>query len=925
VRKEQILLVVAVTLGALLVWSASGSYTEVGAATLPAGKAVGLVEARRPDPVGGLAKEPLKGRAAWAVVRSETRPPLPPIPAPSAMPLPWVRPVTRPGPSPEHWLPLRTAIIPVPKPKDAEKEKADDSGATPAEPAGDQPAETPELFTKAKPFDPAKAAKVVQVGKDDVPVILEPTGKFKGQPDWVILEAWPDVTFEIHWLTPKTGVPFAHTPIGPAEIQGYKTVHLKPTLDNCFHEERITRGVRDDDREALIKFAAWCFTDLTKMSGEDGAQFGIGAVRKAIEVLEKAKAISADVDLIRTLGSYYRAAFDLDGVARTYLEYLKGHQTETGAQLLVGEAYERVGCWASARTLYENAAKTGDAESRLRVGLMLEREGELDKAADILKLIAGQAGVGPRANLALARIAVRNGDLKGAAACANEARKDPSASLNLVLGSILYLNGKYGEAAATFGAAKEDEVASVWRSNRGLAMLAAGELDGSAKEFQTCLDTDPLNLLDPLFGLAEAFQRKSEPDRSNAYYETALARGPADPWMLLRAGTLRLRDGQAQEALKLGLKLLEVAPGCNEGLWLVGRAYASLAEPDWEKSASYLRRVCAKEQENKDFLFEFARVLVLSGKVDEAIKVLEAATDVKSGFARTDGRLIGLLGWARFLAKRPMDEVLATISRARTAVLDDASKEWLAGVRTILDDWDNTRVWIDECNRQNSTLVGNGWEEKDGAHGINASLSGERLVFASGAVRSTPPSREAATRVYRTQDMDLGRVKEIEASLKAQMGVEFLFHIFTANTPLQERGATTASGGGRSSGRGTGGAELGLGCDRNGMMVLWLAGSSAKSQNIEIQLKDAAGNPRPWPMDEFHTVRFVRKDHQKGIWEVWFDDERIAGPDGKTTFEMSAFSRQPGKAFGMGFLVDAETGSAVNVESEYVKVTKTNK
>ena len=922
-RKEQILLVVAVTLGALLVWSASGSYTEVGAATLPAGKPVGLVESHRPDPVAGLSKEPLKGRAAWAVVRAETRPPLPPIPAPGALPLPWVRPVTRPGPSPEHWQILRTSIVPVPKPKEAEKDKPDDSGAAPAEGTTEQPVEPTELFTKAKPFDPAKAAKVVRVGEDDAPVILEPSGADKGQPDWVILEKWPNVEFKIHWLN-KTGGSYGTTPIDASSIQGYKTVHLKPTLDNCFHEERITRRVRDNDRDALIKFAAWCFTDLTKMSGEDGVPFGIGAVKKAIEVLEKAKAISTDLELVRTLGSYYRAAFDLDGVLRTYLEYLKDHQAETGAQLLVGDAYERMGCWASARQLYENAAKTGDAESRLRVGLMFEREGDLDKAAEILKPIAGQAGVAPRANMALARIALRNGDPKAATAFATEAKKDPSTALNLVLGSILYLNGKYGEAATTFAAAKDDQVASVWRSNQALAMLAGGELDGAAKEFQTCLDTDPLNLLDPLFGLGEAFQRKSEPDRSNAYYETALARAPADPWMLLRAGTLRLRDGQAEQALKMGEKLLEVAPGCNEGLWLVGRAAASLDKPDWEKSASYLRRVCAKEKDNKDFLFEFARVLVLSGKIDEAIKVLEEATDVKTGFARTDGRLIGLLGWARFLGKRPMEDVNRDIARAKVAMSDDATKEWLAGVRQILDEWDNTRIVYEEFSRQNSGNVGNGWEEKEGAQGISASIAGERLVFASTAVKSVPEHRESATRVYRTQDLDLGRVKEVEASLKAQMGVEFLFHIFTANTPLQDRGANTASGGGRSR-SGTGGAELGLGCDRNGMMILWLAGSAAKGQNIEIPLKDAAGNLRPWPMDEFHTVKFVRKDHQKGIWEVWFDDERIPGPDGKPTIEIGAFTRQPGKPFGMGFLVDAEMGAAVNVESEYVKVTKSNK
>jgi tetratricopeptide (TPR) repeat protein len=935
VRKEQILLLTAAAIGALLVWSATGRYTEVGATELPAGKSVGLVHARQPDLAAGLGKEPLKGRAAWAVVRAEKRPPLPEIPSPAALPLPWVRPVPRPGPSAEHWLKLRTAIVPVAKEKEPEKEKDEGGGAAAgadpgaanggaANPAGAAPG--PQLFDNAKPFDPAKAAKLVRMSGEEIVSVLEPSGEDKGKPDWVILEKWPKVSFWWSTLDPRNGKVIGKTELkGPEDLEGYKTVHLKSTLENCFNEERITRGVRDNDRDSLVSFAQWCMDELRIKSGDDNVQFGLDAVRKAIEVLERAKAVRADSELIRKLGSYYRAAFDLDGVARCYLEYLKAHPSEAAAQLLVGEAYERMGCWANARGLYEKAAQTGDAEARLRVGLMLEREGEYAKATETLTAIAGTSGVAPRANLALARIALRDGDLAAAASYADQAKKEPSPALNQVLGTLLYTQGKFTEAAATFGAAKEDEISTVWRSNRGLAMLASGELDGAAKEFQGCLDTDPLNMLDPLFGLGEAYQRKAETDRSNAYYETALARSPHDPWILLRVGTLRLRDGQAEKALKAGLDLLEVAPGCNEGLWLVGRAAASLGTPDWDKAVAYLRRARAKEPKNPEFLYEFARVLVLSGHVDDAIKVLDEATDVRTGYAKTDGRLVGLLAWARFLGKRPMDEVNRDLSRAKVAVLDDATKEWLAAVRTILEEWDSKRIWIDDFNRPASSVVGNGWQEQDGAHGISAALNLDKLVITSQGAKEAADKRQNATRVYRDDVglLDLGRVKEIEASFKAQMGVETVFHMFTTGSPLADRGAPAAGArGGRTSG-----AELGLGCDRNGMMVLWLLGAGAKSkdQNPEIHLKDPAGNDRPWPMDDFHTVRFVRKDAQKGIWEAWFDDERILGPDGKPTFEIGAFSRQPGRAFGMGFLVDADAGSTVDVAAEYVKVTKTNK
>lgn len=929
-RKEQILLFTAVAIGALLVWSATGKYTEVGATGLPQGKPVSVLGGREPNVVAGLSKEERKGRSPWAVKRAETRPPLPPIPVPAALPLPWVRPVPRPGPAADDWRKFRTSIVPAVKEKEPEKEAEtpkDDAGAAAAGGANAGGAANggggAELFNNAKPFNPAKAAHLISKSGEDTPVIVEPSGPFKGQPDWVILEKWPNVQFKWSALNKENGKPIGFLEaIGPEGLEGYKTLHLRPTLENCFNEERITRGVRDNDRDALVSLAKWCHDELATKSGEDDVPFGLGAIGKAILMLEKAKLLRDDVEVVRTLGLYYRDAFDLDGALRTYLEYLKAHPAETGAQLLVGSAYERMRCWTAARALYEKAAQTGDAEARLRVGLMLENEGDLAKATETLKAVAGAAGVAPRANLALARLAIREGDFTAAATFAEQAKKEPSPALNLVLGTLLYAQGKFSEAATTFAAAKEDEVSSVWRSNRALAMLAAGELDGAAKECQACLDTDPLNFVDPLFGLGEAFQRKGDPDRSNAYYETALARSPDDPWILLRVGTLRLRDGQAQKALEMGLHLTEVAPGCTEGLWLVGRAAASLDKPDWDKAIAYLRRACAKEKENRDFIYEYARVLVLAGHVDEAIKVLEEATDVKAGFAKSDGRLIGLLAWARFLGKRPMEDVVSAAQRARIAVLDDVTKTWINEAKAILDEWDATRIWRDDFNRGNSMTVGNGWNEADAAHGIGASLSDGRLVFASQNVKEAAAKREAATRVMRndTPLCDLGRVKEVETSFKAQMGVEMVFQLFLGT--LTDRDDASAGGPRRG---GTGGAELALGCDRNGTMILWVYPPGQRNAPAEFKVKDAAGNPRQWPMDDFHTVRFVRKDAKKGAWEVWLDDERIPGPDGKPTIEIGALGLAPGKPFGMGFLVDAESGSNFEVAVELVQVTKTNK
>ena len=107
-------------------------------------------------------------------------------------------------------------------------------------------------------------------------------------------------------------------------------------------------------------------------------------------------------------------------------------------------------------------------------------------------------------------------------------------------------------------------------------------------------------------------------------------------------------------------------------------------------------------------------------------------------------------------------------------------------------------------------------------------------------------------------------------------------------------------------------------------------GSPPKEASAKPYLvKDAAGNPRPWPMDDFHTVKIIRKDDVRGVFEIWLDDEQISltigTPEKPVTvsrFESQSLNAQPGKMFALGFIVDADAGAMVDVAVDTVQVTK---
>ncbi len=937
-RKEQTLLLVSAIVGGLLVWSSTAQYAPVGAADLPEGSRMDVTPPVVPNITEGVRDGELAGRSVFQEKRLDRRPPLPEVPSPLALPFTWVRPVTSPGPGAQHWSTLRHEIVAVaPAPVDP--------NAPATEP--DEPVEESEdTLDQGKMWDPTQEAQLVSTDGTSRPVELTIVGALKGQPDWVVLERWPDIDLLVAMFkkpaqpVPMPGPGFMGiVPMGPAELANYQTVHLKKNLLNEYHEERIRRRLGERDRAGWVEFARWTFETLRP-------KYSVEAVRLAIDALKHARELGNDMALTRLLGEYYRAAYDLEGEIATHEEFLSGAGNANDADVLVllGDTFERAGAFWEARTRYEKAAQAGDSEARVRLGNVLIRLGELDVAFEEFRKAQSAASKETAAGalLGMARVRLARGQFDEALTLAQAAQRDGALAGQVanVLGAVQYALTRFADAEKSFGVAVASG-AFAGRTNHGFALLALGRLDEAQTDFQTARENEPLNLFDPLYGIGSVHQHKGELDRSNDTFETARQGHPQGVWILVRLGTARLRDGQPEKAGELGRAALDVVPGCVEALRLVGLAEIQLAiaaaavpleaedtgggarnESDkeaakhWEEAIRHLRRALQKEPGNRSVLYEYVVALIRAGRLEEALRVVEEATNETTGIARGDARLYALLAYARFLGRKPMEEVYEALDNALRKNPDKATETYVRDVRGIISEWDRTREWVDEFDRPAGSKVANQWEEHDEAHGIGFGLVGDRVKI-SGRSKGAAPTRNDATRMWKVEE--LIRFKAVESTFKINAGTEFVFHV-VSGTVVPDRQAGAGASGGR---RAAGGSELGLGCDRNGNLVLWRS-PPKKGEDQAWIVKDAAGADRKLTPDEWHTVEITRVGEAvKGQFEIYFDGELVPGQNGETRHEIGALSASVGKTAMVGFLVDAEQGAVVDGEIDRVKITKT--
>lgn len=894
-KKQQILLLVALILGALVVWGSTGLYASVGAVS-GTGKSRDPKKAHDYDPRADLPTGRPAGRSFLRQHRTEERPPLPEIDPLGALPLEWVIPVPVPGPAPAHWGDLRHEMVTVVRAGGSgESEPADDTAEEEADEGGDDPAvEDIDLGPRRKPFVAADAAKMIFNNGDEWICRLETRGILKGQPVWAILEKWPAVEFTAHRLN-SDGSSLGVMTVAQGEpiFESLVTVQLAKSLENEFHERRIRTRVKDSDQNSLVEFARWIMADLTP-------RYGVPAVELAITEMTKAVALGETQSMVEELGTYHRAAYDFDGELALYQDYLSRHSKDQGSQLLVGRTLHAAGAWGPAIAVLRQASDQGNAAATVAMGESQLAAGQFEAALASFERGRAGAGVGDqaRALVGIARIHLWLGNLDEAGRAARSAKTAAPGQWEThnVLGSVLYCQHKYAEAAASFKAAAAiaGDTDTTARCNQGLAVMMSGDLEGAKALFESCLDVDPLNYFAPLVGLGDLHQRWGELTASNDYFDTALQRVPNDAWMLIRRGQTRLRDGLPDKALELGQQALAAATSSTDALRVVGIAAGSLAQPDHATAVAYLDRASGREPANMRLVYDLTWAMIQAGRLADASRLLDEVTLPNVGPGRQDAYLLAQSAYAMFQNREDIQLVLQKLNSVLQLARDERVKAWAEAFRTTILRWNQERIWAERFNRPASSGVGGTWKENE-VPGPKFSQSGNSCIVAGSIER---PGGEERNGAWLRRSVNLQTFINATAEFRCKEGVDFLFHLFTGNLP------STADKSGRPAGY-----ELGVGVNRTGKLVITRSGERREGWTM-TEMADADGNPRMWDHTQSHTIAIERVDDKKGVFHVYFDGERISPDEG---FEIGPLA-QRSQEVNLGFLVDGDLGTIVDGE-----------
>jgi tetratricopeptide (TPR) repeat protein len=242
------------------------------------------------------------------------------------------------------------------------------------------------------------------------------------------------------------------------------------------------------------------------------------------------------------------------------------------------------------------------------------------------------------ATLQLARLLIerrRGGEALAVCRKAEQAGA-PALALKVSLGRAQLASGNLEGARQTFeGALARDADLAGARLGLAAALEAGGRLGEAKAQLETLLkkapDTPGLRA-----SLAEILVKTGRLEDALVVYQEEVQRGPANPATQLAAIRLGLQLGKRDVARTLAEKLVENDPRTPGALLLL--AEVRKADGDLNRALSELRRALAYEN-TPEVHFEYAKVLAVTGREDDAIEELLQAGSIPE--ARLErGRLL---------------------------------------------------------------------------------------------------------------------------------------------------------------------------------------------------------------------------------------------------------------------------------------------
>lgn len=287
-------------------------------------------------------------------------------------------------------------------------------------------------------------------------------------------------------------------------------IRRPPFVGQLGHEERIAAFRRTRARLAV---AAW----RDREGGEALDRAAVAARPDDLHVREQlAWRLDAGGDAAAAAGEWRELLRRVPGVAawRTRLAFSLADAGRLG----------------EARTVLEDlVAERGDAESRVNLGLILERAGEPDAAAELYRAALADDPHQEAARLDLAQLLARRGAF-------DEAER-------LVRGGLA-LDGSSSRAWAALAAVEERR----------------GDLAAAADAWQRAVELDPDDAT-AANNLGFALERLGRPAEAAERYLAALAADPTYALAYFNLGDLALERGRRDEAARFYRAGLELAPG----------------------------------------------------------------------------------------------------------------------------------------------------------------------------------------------------------------------------------------------------------------------------------------------------------------------------------------------------------------------------
>ncbi len=379
------------------------------------------------------------------------------------------------------------------------------------------------------------------------------------------------------------------------------------------------------------------------------------------------------VQALTLLGNIHLEMSHISAAEAAYAGALRIRPQSGNALAGLGDALYRAGRYSEALARFEaavqanpndvvaavGAAKTKIALEKLRdASAMLKKLREAHPASALVRYWCGRAeeGLGNRdeaekayrsamasaersravvdAHVALALLMNQQGRRDEAQSVLLDARQKlgDSAEVHRALGQLSFSQGRYDDALSRFRTAERlDPRDLATKFHVGATLSRQRNFDGATKAF------DEVAAVDRDFpGLALErgllFETSGRGEEALKMYESALAKAPNDPDLMLRVGCGNVLAGRFAPAIGLLNKVLTQKPQSAETNHCLGRAML-LEGKNLAEALRYLNRAVELDPHRSEYYLYVGWAANEAGRVSEAEKALKRALELDQGLA----------------------------------------------------------------------------------------------------------------------------------------------------------------------------------------------------------------------------------------------------------------------------------------------------